>query len=161
MATNPERVVDDVDTRILRALVREPRATTVALAEATGLARNTVHSRLARFDTDGALQSFERRIDPAALGYPLTAFIMVTVTQRRLRAIGDALAGIPEVLEVHGLSGVTDLLVQIVARDADDLYRLAGQILDIDGVEKTTTGLVMRRLVDYRIGPLLDRPSGG
>ena len=49
----------------------------------------------------------KRRIDPAALGYPLTAFIMVTVTQRRLRAIGDALADVPEVLEVHGLSGVT------------------------------------------------------
>jgi len=31
-----------------------------------------------------------------------------------------------------------------VARDADDLYRIAGQILDLDGVEKTTTGLVMR-----------------
>ena len=119
-----------------------------------------MHSRLAKLEEDGVLQSFERRIDPAALGYPLTAFIMVTVTQRRLRAIGDALADVPEVLEVHGLSGVTDLLVQIVARDADDLYRLAGQILDIDGVEKTTTGLVMRRLVDYRLGPLLDRPRG-
>lgn len=159
-ATKPDRLVDEVDARVLRALVHEPRATTVALAEATGLARNTVHSRLAKLEEDGVLQSFERRIDPAALGYPLTAFIMVTVTQRRLRAIGDALADVPEVLEVHGLSGVTDLLVQIVARDADDLYRLAGQILDIDGVEKTTTGLVMRRLVDYRLGPLLDRPRG-
>ena len=39
---------------------------------------------------------------------------------------------------------------------ADDLYRIAGLILDIDGVEKTTTGLVMRRLVDYRLSPLLD-----
>ncbi|MGQ9408244.1 Lrp/AsnC family transcriptional regulator [Mycolicibacterium neoaurum] len=152
---NPDRVIDDIDARILRALVVDPRATVVALADATRLARNTVHARLARMETRGVLQSLERRIDPAALGYPLTAFIMVTVTQRKLRAIGDALERVPEVLEVHGLSGVTDLLVHIVARDADDLYRIAGQILDIDGVEKTTTGLVMRRLVDYRVAPLL------
>lgn len=152
---NPDRVIDDIDARILRALVQDPRATVVALADATGLARNTVHARLARLEAGGVLQSLERRIDPAALGYPLTAFIMVTVTQRKLRTIGDALERVPEVLEVHGLSGVTDLLVHIVARDADDLYRIAGQILDIDGVEKTTTGLVMRRLVDYRVGPLL------
>ena len=59
-------------------------------------------------------------------------------------------------LEVYGLSGVTDLLVHIVARDADDLYRIAGRILDIDGVEKTTTGLAMRRLVDYRLSPLME-----
>ena len=152
---NSERVIDDTDARILRALIQAPRATAVALAETTGLARNTVHARLAKLESSGVLQSFERRIDPAALGYPLTAFVMVTVTQRKLNEIGEALAGVPEVLEVHGLSGVTDLLVHIVARDADDLYRLAGQILDIDGVEKTTTGLVMRRLVDYRLSPLL------
>ena len=152
-----DRVIDSIDARILRALVQDPRATVVALAEATGLARNTVHARLGSLEADGVLQSLERRIDPAALGYPLTAFIMVTVTQRKLRAIGEALESVPEVLEVHGLSGVTYLLVHIVARDADDLYRIAGQILDIDGVEKTTTGLVMRRLVDYRLGPLLEQ----
>lgn len=152
---SPDRLVDDVDARILGALVKNPRATVVALAEATGLARNTIHARLARLESAGALRSMERRIDPAALGYPLTAFIMVTVMQRKLDAIGVALGDIPEVLEVHGLSGVTDLMVHIAARDADDLYRVAGQILDIDGVEKTTTGLVMRRLVDYRVAPLL------
>ncbi len=154
--TSPERAVDSIDARILRALIADPRATAVALSEATGLARNTVHSRLTRLESGGVLQSVERRVDPAALGYPLTAFIMVTVTQRKLRSIGEALAGVSEVLEVHGLSGVTDLLVHIVARGADDLYRVAGQILDIDGVEKTTTGLVMRRLVDYRLSPLLE-----
>ncbi|MBN9633852.1 MAG: Lrp/AsnC family transcriptional regulator [Actinobacteria bacterium] len=152
----PHHVVDDIDARILRALTADPRATVVGLAEATKLARNTVHSRLAKLEADGTLQSFERRIDPAALGFPLTAFILVAVTQRKLGSIADALRGVPEVVEVHGLSGVTDLLVHIVARDADDLYRVAGQILDIDGVEKTTTGLAMRRLVDYRLAPLLD-----
>jgi DNA-binding Lrp family transcriptional regulator len=156
----PRYLVDDIDVRILRALSKDPRATVVALAEATGLARNTVHSRLAKFDRDGVVQSFDRRIDPAALGYPLTAFILVTVTQRKLGPIGDALKCVPEVIEVHGLSGVTDLLVHIVARDADDLYRIAGQILDIDGVEKSTTGLAMRRLVDYRLTPLLESISG-
>jgi len=151
----PDHLIDDIDSQILHALIKDPRATVVALAHTTGLARNTIHSRLARLEADGVLQSFERRIDPAALGYPLTAFIMVTVTQRKLSAIGNALESVPEVIEVHGLSGVTDLLVHIVARNAEDLYRIAGRILDIDGVEKTTTGLVMRRLVDYRLSPLL------
>ncbi len=70
--------------------------------------------------------------------------------------IAEDLKGVSEVLEVYGLSGVTDLLVHIAARNADDLYRIAGLILDIDGVEKTTTGLVMRSLVDYRPSPLID-----
>jgi DNA-binding Lrp family transcriptional regulator len=53
------------------------------------------------------------------------------------------------------LSGQTDLLVHAVAADADDLYRIAGQILAIPGVERTDTALVMRELVSYRITPLL------
>ena len=106
------------------------------------------------------LRSFERRIDPAALGHPLTAFVAVQVVQRRLDAVADALAAVPEVIEVLGMSGQMDLLVQVAARDADDLYRVAAVVLAVDGVERTTTSLVMRRLVDHRLRPLLERVAG-
>lgn len=152
--------VDATDARLLRALTAAPRASVLALAETLGLSRNTVQARLASLDARGALGSFERRIDPAALGYPLTAFVSVQVVQRRLAAVAAALDGVPEVVEVLGLSGDADLLVQVVARDADDLYRIAGQLLATDGVERTTTSLVMRRLVEHRLGPLLDRIAG-
>jgi DNA-binding Lrp family transcriptional regulator len=153
--------VDATDARLLRALARGPRATVLALAEAVGLSRNTVQARLAGLEQRGVLGSFERRIDPAALGHPLTAFVQVRVTQRRLDAVADALTAVPEVTEVLGVSGEMDLLVQVVARDADDLYRIAGLLLAIDGVERTATSLVMRRLVDYRLDPLLRRLAEG
>jgi DNA-binding Lrp family transcriptional regulator len=116
-----------------------------------------VQARLASLEARGVLRSFERRIDPTALGFPLAAFVRVQVTQRLLDEVATALGGIPEVLEVLGLSGDSDLLVHLVARDADDLYRIAGRLLAIDGVERTTTGLVMRRLVDHRMAPLLNQ----
>ncbi|MGW4339234.1 Lrp/AsnC family transcriptional regulator [Rhodococcus koreensis] len=152
--------VDSIDARILDALNEDPRATVIALADKTGLSRNTVQARLGKLEKQGVLRSFERRIDPGALGYPLTAFVLTSVMQRKLSRIAQALNGIPEVVEAHGLSGVTDLLVHVVARDADDLYRIAGQILDVDGVEKTTTALVMRKFVDYRLTPLLQQLAG-
>lgn len=149
--------VDAVDARLLLALTERPRATVLALAERAGLSRNTVQARLARLEQRRVLGGFERRIDTAALGYPLVAYVAVQVTQRRLDEVGAALGQVPEVLEVLGISGRSDLQVQVVARDADDLYRVAGALLAIDGVERTTTGLVMRRLVDYRVEPLLRR----
>lgn len=149
--------IDAIDARLLRALAEQPRATVVGLAERLGLSRNTVQARLGRLERHGALDSFERRINPAALGYPLTAFVTIRVTQRRLNDVGAALADIPEVLQVQGVAGQTDLLVQVVAADADDLYRIAGQILAIPWVERTDTALVMRELVTYRIDPLLRR----
>lgn len=149
--------VDAIDARILSALNDDPRAAAVTLADRTGLSRNTVQARLARLEAGGVLGRFERRISPAALGYPLTAFILTTVTQRKLQQVADALAAIPEVLEVLGISGPVDLQVHVVARDADDLYRIAGRVLDIDGVEQTNTSLVMRQLVDFRLTPLMER----
>jgi DNA-binding Lrp family transcriptional regulator len=159
----PSRTADKIDVSLLTALVDHPDATNLALSELTGLARNTIRARLARYSEEDSVRSFERRIDPAFLGFPLTAFLITTVTQRKLAAVAAALAEVPEVLQVHGLSGVTDLLVQVVARDANDLYRVAGQILDIDGVTRTDTGLVMGELVEYRIAQLIGaaKPAGG
>jgi len=149
--------VDTTDARLLLALAQGPRAPVLALAEQAGISRNTAQARLAALETRGVLHSFERRGVDAALGYPLTAFVMVQVVQRRLDAVAAALDRVPEVVEVLGLSGQIDLLVQVVARDAEDLYRIAGQLLAVDGVERTTTGLVMRRLVEHRVAPLLRR----
>ena len=151
--------LDSVDANLLLELCEHPRATTVALAQQLGIARNTAQARLARLEADGALGAFERRITPAALGYPLAAFITAQVTQRRLSEVTDALRAIPEVLQVQGISGPNDLLIQVVATDADDLYRIAGQILAIPDIQRTSTALVMRDLVDYRLTPLLRRAA--
>jgi len=148
-------IADSIDARLLRALKRDARATTIALAEEMNVSRNTVQARLARLEQRSALLPFDRRIDPAFLGYPMQAVVLTRVKQRMLDEVAAALAQVPEVIEVQGLSGSVDLLVRVVAREADDLYRIAGQILDIKGVRRTRTALVMRGLVDYRLAQLI------
>jgi DNA-binding Lrp family transcriptional regulator len=74
-----------------------------------------------------------------------------------LARIAERIAEIPEVLQAHGLSGSSDLMVQVVSRDAHDLFRIDGEILAIDGVERTETSLSMGELIPFRIGPLLAR----
>ncbi|MBF6438866.1 Lrp/AsnC family transcriptional regulator [Nocardia cyriacigeorgica] len=149
--------VDATDARLLLELVDNPRATGVELAARLGLSRNTVQARLARWEANGVLASFERRVEARALGYPLAAFVAVVVDQHKLDPVVDELAEVPEVTEVCGMTGATDLTVRVVARDADDLYRITGRILKIPGVERTNMALVMRELVGPRISPLLQR----
>jgi DNA-binding Lrp family transcriptional regulator len=111
-------------------------------------------SRLAESNT---FLSFDRRVNPAAIGYPLTAFIDVHLQQKRLAEIVAKLALIPEIVEAHGMSGDADLQIRVVCTDADDLFRIDGTILAIDGVERTATSLAMSELIPYRVQPLLDR----
>ncbi|KQS63961.1 AsnC family transcriptional regulator [Modestobacter sp. Leaf380] len=152
--------IDATDARLLLALSEDPRATVMALSQELGLARNTVQTRLARLESGGVLDPFERRVRPEALGYRLGAYVTVTVTQTSLAEVSAGLADIPEVLEVIGLSGVADLLVQVVAVDADDLWRISEQVLAIPGVQRTDTNLALRRFVDHRMTPLLRRAAG-
>src|SRR4051812_42841139 len=152
--------VDATDARLLLALVEDPRASVMALSQRLGLARNTVRARLSRLESNDVLAPLDRRIRPEALGYRLGADITLTRVQRSPAEGSEALAHIPEGIEGTGLSGVVDLLVEVVARDADDLWRITEQVLAIPGVQRTDTALALRRFVDHRLGPLVERAAG-
>ncbi|HLR44854.1 MAG TPA: Lrp/AsnC family transcriptional regulator [Brevibacterium sp.] len=154
------RAADALDARLLLALMTDPRATIAGLAHRLSVARNTVHARLNRLEEE-ALQPHDHRIDAAALGYPLRAYVLADLKQRRLDEVGEALSQVPEVLEVVGITGPGDTLIQVVARDTDDLYRIAGRILAIRGVKRTRTLISMRQMVPYRVTPLLERLRDG
>ena len=151
--------LDATDARILLALRTDPRLSGVEIAQRLGLSRNTVQARLARLESGEPLASVDHRVHPAALGYPLTAFVTARVDQHRLAEIEIALAEIAEVVEVHGVAGDDDLVIRIVARDTTDLYRVAGEILATSGIERTDVALSMREMVPYRTAPLLVRAS--
>ncbi len=149
--------LDATDSKILLALSEDARLSGVELAQRLGLSRNTVQSRLARLESGELLRATDHRVDPRALGYPLTAFVSARLDQHRLDGIERALHDVTEVVEVHGITGGDDILIRIVARDTDDLYRIAGTILGIPGVERTEISLSMREMVPYRTVPLLRR----
>ncbi|MFB9787864.1 Lrp/AsnC family transcriptional regulator [Microbacterium testaceum] len=147
--------LDAVDLDLLRALSADPRATVVALAEKLGLSRNTVQARMSRLERGGVFLSYERTLSAEALGFPIEAFLQVTVRQTELPAIRAELAKVPEVLQAHGLSGQVDLLVRVACRDTQHLFDTDARILAIEGVERTETSLVMGEVIGYRVGPLM------
>lgn len=147
--------LDRTDLDLLTALAAEPRATVVALAEKLGLSRNTIQARFARLEQSGAMLSYERSISADVLGFPLHAFISVGLRQTELPRIIAELSRIPEVLQAHGLSGATDLLVRVACRDARHLFDTDARILAIDGIERTETSLAMGELIPYRVTGLI------
>jgi DNA-binding Lrp family transcriptional regulator len=148
--------LDHVDLELLNALADDHRATVVALADRLGLSRNTVQARMAKLDRSGVFGSYERAITPDALGYPIEAMISIVVRQAELPRITTELAQIPEVLQVHGLSGQVDLLARVAARDTQHLFAVDARILAIESVERTETSLVMGEVIGYRVRPLLE-----
>ncbi len=147
--------LDDTDRRILLALDRDPRATVAQLALDLGLARGTVHSRLERLGADRTLRPNSTRLDPGRVGLPMRALVTAGVEQGEFAGLVEDVARIPEVVECLGISGEADLMIQIAARDADHVYDITQRLMRCRGIRRTSTSIVLRELLAYRMDHLL------
>lgn len=147
--------IDATDRRILTLLDEDVRMPTAMIAMRLGLARGTVQTRLERLRESGMLRRHSARISPAALGRPVGASVQVELDQHQIGEAVEALANIPEVLECFAPAGSTDLLLRVVAKDPDDLYRVSEEIRLCPGINRTSTSLFLREVIPYRVTALL------
>jgi DNA-binding Lrp family transcriptional regulator len=148
--------IDALDARLLLALDDDPDATVLALARTLGVARNTVHARLRRLETGGALRETSRRVSAAALGYTLVAFVSIAVSQVNGHLAVAGLTRLREVVEIHNITGDADLLVKVVARDTEDLLRVTRAIIAVEGVVRTNTAVSLSEEMPLRLRGLLE-----
>ena len=155
-ATRPP--VDHLDCRILLLLLTEPGIGVLGASRRLGVARGTVQARLDRLQRTGVLRSMAPDVDPAALGYPVTAFCTLEIRQGRggHSPVVEHLAAIPEVLEAHTITGSGDVLIRIVGRDNADLQRVIDQVVDDAHVTRASTVISLATRLDHRTIPLVE-----
>jgi DNA-binding Lrp family transcriptional regulator len=152
--------IDDLDARLLALLVTEPRIGVLECSRRLGVARGTVQARLDRLQARGVVRGFGPEIDPAMLGYGVTAFVTLEIRQARGHdPVSERLAAIPEVLEVHTITGAGDMLCRVVARSNADLQRVIDAVVDVEGVMRASTVIVLSDPVPYRVLPLVERAA--
>lgn len=161
MANPPNRAVDELDARLIEAFSDDPDIGVLGASRLLGVARGTVQARLDRLSQRGVIRSFAPTLDPAPLGFPVTAFCVLEIRQRLGHStVVDHLSGIPEVLEIHSITGQGDLLVRIVARDNADLGRVIDTVIDDVHVIRANTSISLVTHLEYRTGPLLREAVG-
>lgn len=155
------RILDGTSRAILAALDHDPRASVGWLAETLGLARGTVQNRIGQLLDGQTLRPHSVTVLPESLGYSIRAIVTAEVDQNRFDEAMVALSEIPEIIECVATSGENDLLCQVVARDADDLYRVGQRMLRCPGIRRTATSLVLKELIAHRVAQLLTPPPRG
>jgi len=157
--------IDELDARLIALLAAEPRLGVLECSRRLGVARGTVQARLDRLMDRGVITGFGPDVSPAALGFGVTAFVTLEIRQVAGHdPVADRLAAIPEVLEVHTITGDSDLLCRVVARTNADLQRVIDLIVDVRGVLRTNSIIALDTPVPYRVLPLVadvPRREGG
>jgi DNA-binding Lrp family transcriptional regulator len=148
--------LDRTDRRLLQALAINPRSGPVELARQLEVARNTVQARLDKLVALGVIAGFGPDVDLARVGYVVSAFITLQIAQGRGRDVTDHLGSIPQVVEVHRTTGAGDLFCRVVARSNAHLSEVLDLILEVPGINRTTTALVLDTPVASRVMPAID-----
>ena len=156
-------VLDDIDRRLLVALAASPRAGTLELSRALGVARNTVQAHLDKLIHSGVITGFGPEVNLERVGYHVAAFVTLQIAQGRGLDVTAHLKTIAEVTEVHRTTGEGDLLCRVVALGNAELAVVLDRILEVPGINRTTTALVLDTPVSTRVLPAIDAlpPPGG
>ena len=156
MTTDSPRRVDALDAALIELLAAEPRVGVLEASRRLRVARGTVQARLDRLQERGVITGYGPDVDPAALGYEVTAFVTLEIRQAGGHdPVAERLAAIPEVLEVHTITGAGDMLCRVVARSNADLQRVIDAIVSAEGVVRSSTLISLAAQVPYRVLPLV------
>lgn len=152
---------DALDAQIIALFTDEPRMSVLEASRSLKIARATVQARLDRMQRTGVISGWGPRIDPAALGYAVLAYCSLTISQDTGHdAVVKALAEIPEIQEIHTVSGESDLLARVAARSNSDLQRVIDSIVATRTIVRSSSVIVLNTHFDGRTLPLLHAASG-
>ena len=147
---------DQLDARLISALRINPRVGLLEVARQLGVARGTVQARLQKLESSGVITGHGPEVDPHALGYTVTAFVLIELAQGRLGEAASVMADMPEVIEADGVSGPHDLICRVVARDTEHLQQLINELLSTPAIRRCTSYIVLSRQVPPRTLPLVE-----
>lgn len=154
--------IDELDARLIALLAEEPRIGVLEASRRLRVARGTVQARLDKLVERGVITGFGPDVSPAALGFGVTAFVVLEIRQSRGHdPVSAHLGTIPEVLEVHTITGTGDLMCRIVARSNTDLQRVIDQVVGYEGIVRASTIIALAEQIPYRTLPLVTSAAGG
>ena len=138
-------MIDAIAIQILKILQRKARIPNVEVARQVGMAPSAVLERIRKLENQGYINGYEVRLNPDRFNRKLVVFAWVqprAVTD--IDAVGQRLAGLPAVQEVHFLSGEDAFWVKLRVADPGALHDLLQmEIRPIKGVQAVRTHIAL------------------
>lgn len=156
--------VDDIDLKILSIIQAEARTDAREIARRIDCDPSLVVERVCLLEERRIIRGYETHLSPEALGLELTAFVMLKI-DRRVSGVDteNLLAAIPEVQEVHRVTGEDCYLVKVRVSNTAELERLIrDRLCAISSVCSTETSVVLKTVketVQLPLGKLVERPA--
>ena len=150
--------MDDISLKILKILQEKARVPNIEVARQVGMAPSGVLERVRKLEKQGIIDGYEVRLNPARFDRSLVAFVCVTPQPGSDESeLGEVLAAIPDIQEVHYVAGEDGFMVKIRAADTVRLELIRREkIAALPQVRSTRTMIVLQTYKETARIPLDD-----
>jgi DNA-binding Lrp family transcriptional regulator len=135
--------IDELDRRLLALLRKDARMPIARLSKSLGVSRATLYARLQKLQHSGVIEGFTVRLNADVDRRQIRAHVLIKVTGKLARTTEKQLHSIPEITALHAISGVYDLIAELEAASAAELNELIDRIGELEGIEKTTSSILL------------------
>lgn len=156
--------MDQIDRVLLAELQRDAAQPYAVLGQTVGLSAGAAHERVRKLRERGVIRRTMADVDPAAVGGPVLAYVMVESTAW----MGDSaqhFGELPEILEAHVIAGSASVLLKVRTATTGRLQDVLRRVYAIDGVSRTQVLVVLDTFFERQFSPvgadqvILDSPD--
>jgi DNA-binding Lrp family transcriptional regulator len=144
--------LDELDRGLVALLQEDARASVAELARQLGVARTTVIARIARLERSQVIAGYGVRLGQDVLDASIEAYVGIIIAPKYGPAVHKRLGRMPEVQQLCAVSGEFDYVAWLRADSPERLNDLLDQIGALEGVERTTTSIILARKIDRGTG---------
>jgi Lrp/AsnC family leucine-responsive transcriptional regulator len=126
---NENADLDAVDLKILRLLEKDARISTAELARAVGLSAPSVAERIRKLQENGVIEAYTVRINPAALGLKLSAWLRIRPVPGQLSVVADIIRDLPEIAQCDRVTGEDCFIALAHVGSVTELERVIDRII--------------------------------
>ena len=156
--------MDAVDVQLLTELQQDADRPNVELARVVGLSPAATLHRVRRLKQAGVIRRIAARVDSSAAGFALQVYVAVTLARHDDTAhlrFAQAVREMPEVISADWVTGETDAMLLVVAREVAELQRVLVRLSTRGGAQRVMTLLRLEELKPSSPLPLrVDRDAG-
>ena len=155
--------LDEIDIRLLRELEEDADRPNVELARVVRLSPAATLNRVRRLKEAGVIDAIQAHVDPRQAGFSLQVFVTASLGQHDANAhrrFETTVRKMPNVIQADWVTGETDVLLHVVARDVDELQKVLFALSGRGGAQRVLTLLRLEPLKPRSPLPLSHKPAG-
>lgn len=147
--------IDEIDAQVLALVQAQGRIKRSDVAEHIGLSVPAASERMRKLEERGVVTGYHATLDAKRVGFDVSAFVRIVSTgSEHYDAFITAVTAMPEVLELHSITGEGSHMVKVRVRNTGALEKLLARLQALPGVRGTQTSLVLSSLKETAALPV-------